>query len=288
VKFTIVTPSFNHGSYFRTAIESVLSQNYTAVDYIVMDGGSTDGSAEIIKEYAGRLHGWRSAPDGGQYAAVQEGFGLSDGEIMGWLNADDFYLPWTFRLVARIFDQFPEIEWITSRFAMVCDAFGIVHSCHPMPGFNKDDFAKGENLGGLGLPSTGYIQQEATFWRRRLWDAAGASFDKGLSLAADFELWSRFFDLAPLVAVDAPLAVFRRHDRQRSQEQSQAYLAEARSVLERKGKIDWDVRSAKVRVLAKSSFPPEMRQLGISLGLFQPSKRLVYDPEEGKFNVVSY
>src|SRR6267154_2378048 len=95
-RISIVTPSFNQGSYLEETIRSVLDQNYPNLEYVVVDGGSTDRSVEILQRYADRLAWWSSEPDGGQYAAINKGFKHTSGEIMAWINSDDKYLPWTF------------------------------------------------------------------------------------------------------------------------------------------------------------------------------------------------
>src|SRR5215469_5586779 len=95
-KISIVTPSFNQAEFLEETIRSVLDQNYPNLEYVVVDGGSTDGSVDIIKKYAHRLAWWVSEPDDGQYAAINKGFKHSSGEIMAWINSDDKYLPWTF------------------------------------------------------------------------------------------------------------------------------------------------------------------------------------------------
>ena len=154
---------------------------------------------------------------------------------MGWLNADDHHLPWTLSLVDEMFERFPEIDWLTTQYPLTVDESGRAVQTGYGGGFNADAFRRGGNLPGRGWFATGFVQQESTFWRRSLWEKAGARVDASLKLAGDFELWCRFFDHAPLYAVAAPLAAFRRHPGQKTATRFQAYLDEAEDVLRRRG-----------------------------------------------------
>ena len=112
-RISIVTPSYNQGQFIEETIRSVLQQGYPNLEYIIIDGGSTDNSVEIIKKYEEYLTYWVSEPDDGQYDAINKGFSRATGEIMAWLNSDDMYVPWTFKTVAEIFDKFEFVNWIT-------------------------------------------------------------------------------------------------------------------------------------------------------------------------------
>jgi len=116
---SIVTPSFNQAPFLGETIASVLDQNYSAREYIVIDGGSADGSVDIIRQHADRITYWVSKPDRGQYDAINKGFGRASGEIMAWINADDMYAPWAFSVVGEIFATHPEVEWLTSLYPLV-------------------------------------------------------------------------------------------------------------------------------------------------------------------------
>jgi Glycosyl transferase family 2 len=228
LSLTIVTPSFNQAEFLEAAMESVLSQRYPALEYVVMDGGSTDGSVEIIRRREAQINGWTSGPDGGHYAAVNAGFARTSGEIMAWLNADDQYLPWTFSVVAEVFAQFPEIEWVTTRWPLRWDKRGRAVRCAARPGYSRDAFFRGEYLPGEGRA---VIQQESTFWRRSLWERAGSQIDVGYPLGGDFELWARFFKLTELYAIDTPLGGFRVHGKQRSARQREQYTSDVQRAL---------------------------------------------------------
>src|SRR4051812_37287519 len=110
-RFTIVTPSFNQAAYLERTIRSIVDQGYPNLEYFVMDGGSTDGSIDIIKRYDEQIDYWVSGPDGGQAAAINAGWARGSGEIVAWLNSDDYYLPGALRWVADYMVSHPD-EWV--------------------------------------------------------------------------------------------------------------------------------------------------------------------------------
>lgn len=252
MKISIVTPSFNQCVFLERTIESVLNQKYCDLEYVIVDGGSSDGSVDIIRRNSVNLKWWVAERDNGQYAALNKGFAHTTGEIMGWINSDDIYLPKCLHVVAEIFNRFPEVQWITTLFPTHCDVHGNIVSASLLPGFNKQLFASGANVPGLSSVSKGFIQQESTFWRRSLWDATGGYLDENYSVAADFELWDRFMEVCELYGVLAPLASFRVHGPQRSRRLLERYYAEAKAILERRGvhpsnnsRARWGGRAAK-------------------------------------------
>jgi hypothetical protein len=231
----LVTPSFNRAKFLRACIESVLRQQYPRLQYVVMDGGSTDGSAEIIKEFQDRLHYWQSERDNGPYSAVAEGFKKTDCEVLGWINADDMHLPWTLATVGSIFRDCPKLDWVTTETQFEIAGDGLPSRTTPAMPFAAAGFRRGEN-GPTLYPGVRFIQQESTFWRRSLWERAGARFDPACKVAGDFELWDRFFDHAILHSVDHPLGAFRRHgEAQLSVSSRDQYVKECRMVLARRG-----------------------------------------------------
>jgi|GEM_PF-1519393 len=252
-RLCLVTPCLNAAAYLGQTLRSVIDQpGFDRVDYIVMDGGSTDGTREILERHKSRFHFIRSAPDAGLYHAVEEGFRRSDAGIMGWLNADDMLCPWTLRLVLRIFDQLPEVSFVTSRFPLVMDKEGVPYRADQLPGVTRADFLAGLTLPEKGRAALNFISQESTFWRRSLWEQAGGGFDHSLKLACDFELWSRFLELADLDVVDVPMAMFRAHGANLSVAHAAEYMAEAKVVLTRHGdawRMSEESRRRRVREL---------------------------------------
>jgi hypothetical protein len=217
----LVTPSLNRAAYLEDALRSVLAQRYPRLEYVVLDGGSTDGSGEILRRYADQLGHVESGLDGGPYAAVTRGFGLTRGEIMGWLNADDRLHPGALHAVGAIFAAFPQVEWITGTPTRL-DSAGRAFVASAPPRWSRLRLLSGDYR---------WIQQESTFWRRSLWERAGGRLETSWRLAADLELWVRFSRLAPLYSTTALLGAFRVLPDQRSRVQRAAYLAEAEAVL---------------------------------------------------------
>lgn len=205
LKISIVTPSFNQVDFVEDTIRSVLDQRYEALEYIVVDGGSTDGSADIIQKYRGQLAHFICEPDSGHGDALNKGFRLTTGEVMGWLNSDDKYTPWTFQTVAEVFSEHPDVDWIVGHRAGWNDR-GAMLPVHDTPK-NAFDFLEGKYQ---------WIQQESVFWRRRIWERAGALINDRYQFMVDGELWTRFFLCGDLWNVNAVLSGYRFHKNNRA------------------------------------------------------------------------
>ncbi len=224
-KISIVTPSFNQVEYLEATILSILSQNYPNLEYIIIDGGSTDGSIDIIQKYQKQLAYWVSEPDSGLYDAVQKGFEKSTGEIMAWLNSDDMYHPNSLFVVADIFSNMPSVDWLTGIYTM----------------YDEKNRTIGANIvcswsrnWHLLMAKSRQIQQESTFWRRSLWNKSGSYVKVDMDFAGDFELWFRFFKYADLYTVTTILGGFRfRTKNQKSLESMTEYLLETEQVIEK-------------------------------------------------------
>lgn len=227
-----VTPSFNQRRYLEAAIASVLVQNHPRLSYAVVDGASTDGSVEVLKTFASRLAWCVSEKDSGQYEAINKGFRHVEGDIMGWLNSDDLHCPWALAVVTEIFEDFPEVEWLTTRYPLRWDAEGRATNCSDCRGYARDALARGEYCGGAEEFFAAPIQQESTFWRRSLWERTGAALSTEFGAAGDFELWCRFAKHAQLHAVNVPLGGFRQHGNQQTSNARAEYFRQARRALE--------------------------------------------------------
>jgi glycosyltransferase involved in cell wall biosynthesis len=228
LKITLVTPSYNQGKFLPECLDSILSQKYPNLEYVVMDGGSSDDSAKIIRKHARFLTTYRIEKDKGQYDAVNRGFALSRGgphDIMGWLNSDDKHMPWTLRMVNEIFCQYPFVEWISTLYPLIWSSAGL-----PVRITDRNPFCSAEFFSGANAQKD-YLQQESTFWRRSLWNRAGGSLDTRWRLAADFELWARFFMGAHCYGVTTILGGFREHPRQKTGTRLSEYNREVQEIL---------------------------------------------------------
>ncbi|MBF0307011.1 MAG: glycosyltransferase [Alphaproteobacteria bacterium] len=226
----IVVPTLNCAGTIERALTSVFEQD-AAVELVVVDGGSTDGTLEVLGRHRARLAHLVVEPDGGHYDAVNKGFALCRGEVMGWLGGDDFLMPGALALVTRLFADWPRIEWLSSTVPGILTPEGHVTISPNRPGFSRDALLDGAYGPGHSPRFVGAIQQEGTFWRRSLWDKAGGRLDTRWRHAADFELWTRFWRHAELFGLRSVLAVFARRPGQISA--AAAYREEVAAILER-------------------------------------------------------
>jgi glycosyltransferase involved in cell wall biosynthesis len=200
-RIALVTPVLNSVKYIEQTIRSVLAQEYPSLDYFIVDGGSTDGTLDVIRKYEKRISGWISEPDKGMYDAINKGFARTSGEIMGWINATDMLQLGGLSVVASVFRDLPDVEWITGR-PTIFNEQGMTVQILALTRWSRYRFLAGANQ---------TIQQESTYWRRALWDRAGGSMDTLYPAAGDFELWVRFFRYARVYSVDAPIGGWRSH-----------------------------------------------------------------------------
>ncbi|MFC1495461.1 glycosyltransferase family 2 protein [Thermodesulfobacteriota bacterium] len=289
IKISIITPSYNQNQFIEETILSVINQNYGNIEYIIIDGNSTDKSQDTIRRYENKLAYWISEPDKGQYDAINKGFSHSTGDIMTWINADDMYTPWAFSIVSEIFSTFPEIEWITTLYQIHWDKRSRPVKCFQINGgggYSRKGFYRGENLPGTGRYSHGWIQQESTFWRRSLWERAGGYLDTSYKLAADFELWARFFKFTELYSIGSPLGGFRVHENQKTAFHYDAYVSEAMDILNKYGGKPHSYFGSLFRNKFNSHIPSLLKFLAYRLGILYPQYKCIYSARDGLWEIV--
>ncbi len=226
LSISVVTAAWNMEDLVGETIRSVLDQKAPGDQYVFIDGASTDRTAEIARSFGDRIDVMISEPDDGQYHAIQKGFEHATGDILAWINADDILMPWTFKVVREVFSRFPQVDWITGSPGFLSDSGQLTRVHTKLPAYPRRFIANGWFQKEHGA----YLQQESMFWRRSLWEKTGG-LDISYSLAADFDLWTRFAQHADLVPVDVPLAAFReRPGLQRSSSAEDRYQAEVEAI----------------------------------------------------------
>ena len=209
MKVSIVTPTYNSEEYLEKCIQSIMGQSHTDYEHIIVDGGSKDRTIEIIKKYENQYNMiWISEPDQGMYDAIAKGFRMATGDILCWLNSDDFYMPWTLKEVSTIFEK-RNIHWVVGS----CSSF------NQKTGFSKTELVtfpryaiKSGWMDGTRLST---IQQESSFWSKKLYDKVGG-LNINLKMAGDFDLWHKFAQYETLFTVNSVFANFRVHEGQKS------------------------------------------------------------------------
>jgi glycosyltransferase involved in cell wall biosynthesis len=197
---SIVTPSYNQAEFLEETIRSVLAQDYEPIEYIVVDGGSTDGSVEIIRRYVDRLAWWVSEPDGGQPQGLNKGFARSKGELMGYLNSDDTLLPGAVsRLVAEL-----------ERDLEALVAYGDVVYVDDRGLDTHYGKSKVWGIGPMARVATGTVMPSASLWRRRAWELAGP-FDESYQVWFDVLFFLNLARFGPASYVEEPFATYRIH-----------------------------------------------------------------------------
>lgn len=201
----IATPSYNQAVYLERTIRSVLDQDYPNLEFVVQDGGSTDGSVEVIERYRERLHHAESRPDAGQAQAINLGLAKTDADIMAYLNSDDLLLPGTLDVVARYFADHPKVEAVYGHRILI-DEDDLEVGRWIMPPHDDDV-----------LLAADYVPQETLFWRRSLWDRIGGAINEERRFAMDWDLLLRFRDAgATFVRIPRFLGAFRVHAEQKT------------------------------------------------------------------------
>src|ERR1700677_676941 len=186
MRFNILTPSFNQASFLRPAIDSVLEQQGNfELSLIVIDGGSTDGTVDLLQSTTDPRLQWTSRPDAGQADALNQGLARADGDVIGWLNSDDLYAPGALALVAKAFTENPAAGWLAGQ----CDI--IDAGDQPIrPGVTRYKNRSLARYSYRRLLRENFLSQPAVFWRRESVQRVGP-LDASLHHAMDYDLWLR-------------------------------------------------------------------------------------------------
>ncbi len=226
---SIITPSFNQAAYLPDAICSVLSQDYSPIEYWVVDGASTDGSLEVIQNFSGQLTGWISERDSGQSEAINKGIIKGQGEIVAWLNSDDFYLPQAVSRAVKMFQSDPDLGMVFGE-ALTVDQRG-----WPLKRLTFGDWGLQE------LVKFRIICQPAVFMRRSILEKAGF-LDHSYNFMLDHHLWIRVARMAPIhyegsnnggnSSRSLPWAAARHHPGAKNVSQSPGFSQEIMRLLE--------------------------------------------------------
>ncbi len=195
---SVITPSFNQGNYIEETIASVLSQDYPHIEYMVVDGGSTDNTLNILRQYRGKIR-WISEKDNGQADAINKGVRMTKGEIVAWLNSDDIFLPGAIQKVAEYFDNHPDVQMIYGK-AYFIDPAGKIVGRYPTEPFNFERLA-----------SFNFVCQPSAFFRREtFYDVGGLNPELHYSL--DYDLWIRIAQKFSVRYFPVFLSGYRLHE----------------------------------------------------------------------------
>ncbi len=207
-----MTPSLNQAPFLERTIRSVLDQDYPVLEYLIFDGGSTDGSVEILRRYEDRIAYWESVPDRGQSHAINKGMERATGDIVGWINSDDYYLPGALAIVAAAYEANPGTEW-------VCGACRYLHADGTLAVVWRPRLPRGPR--SVWARDPWYVPQASSFWRRSALERVGW-LREDLDYAMDVELGLRLALSGVLpVVLEQELAVRAHHELAKSADPSQ-------------------------------------------------------------------
>jgi len=225
-KVSIVTPSYNQSKFIEENILSIQNQDYPYIEHIIADGGSTDGTLDILKKYNDKII-WISEPDNGQTEAINKGFKMANGEICAYLNSDDLYLPGVIKKIVIYFNKHPQVDMI----------IGDMHYVDETGGIKKTSFFPPFNEGRMIRSGGSLISQTGVFFRRKLFDSIGM-FDETLDYAMDYDFYIRAGMKHKVRRIPLIVAKFREHACAKSSSQANEMLIESHMVQKRYMKED--------------------------------------------------
>ena len=246
---SIVTPSYNQKRFLEETIRSVLDQDYQPLEYIIVDGGSNDGSQEIIQRYADRLAWWVSEPDRGQTEAINKGFARARGEVLAWLNSDDTYLPNAISEAVAYLQAHPEVGMVYGDANLVDEGGAVIGKFTA----RQTDYQR-LRRGYVHIP------QQTAFFRAELWRQVGP-LDPSFYFAMDYDLWVRLARVSALHYTARAWANFRLHGGGKSVVSDERCWPEMLRVHQRDGGgvFSWLYFKAKVRPLVYAWLPMQLR-----------------------------
>lgn len=204
LSFSIITCSLNQGAYIERTIKSVLAQNYPDLEYIIVDGASTDNTLEILKSYQDRII-WISEPDRGQAHAINKGFNMSKGEIIGWINSDDLYLPDSFEKVNQFFIENQQVDMVYGDCYLIDENDKKIGELDVPVNFNLKRLIEWGD----------YIPQPSTFFRRHVFEQVGG-INESLQYSMDYDLWIKIGLHFQVRKINTHLSCFRKHPQQKT------------------------------------------------------------------------
>jgi glycosyltransferase involved in cell wall biosynthesis len=216
---SVITPSYNQAEFLEDTIRSVFGQDYPAIEYLIVDGGSTDESVEIIRKYQSKLAWWVSEADEGQASAINKGMARAQGEIVAWLNSDDLYLPGAVGKAVNVFQDNPQVTMVFGN-AITMDAAG-----YPLKELIFPDWVL-EDLVGFRI-----ICQPAVFMRREAYQQVNG-LDRNYHFMLDHQLWIRIAGTGPIKHEDSYWAAARHHGEAKNVSQAAAFGRETLEVLD--------------------------------------------------------
>ena len=246
---SIITPSYNQAEYLEETIQSVLSQTYSPLEYLIVDGGSTDGSKDILQKYSHHLAWWVSQPDQGQTDAINKGFSHARGEIFAWLNADDLYEPQAVEEAVHFLVHNPQVGMVYGD-ALLIDKRGVIIGKFPARQTSYNKLRRGSV----------HIPQQAAFFRASVWHEV-APLDTSFYFAMDYDLWVRIAKRYPIRYLPRTWARFRLHEAAKTKRADDRCYPEMLKVHFREGGsvFSWLVLKAMLRKVLYAWLPLQLR-----------------------------